>query len=104
MEKINNKEAISLTISCSLGITVFISSQIIASECLSSSLINTGFISLIAMGLTAIICILYKKFIGISILDITEFVETSLSDTCTSVWSNYYFNPNNLNSENDILV
>lgn len=74
MEKINNKEAISLTISCSLGITVFISSQIIASECLSSSLINTGFISLIAMGLTLIICMLYKKFIGISFLDITEFV------------------------------
>ena len=74
MEKINNKEAISLTISCSLGITVFIASQIIASECLSSSLINTGFISLIAMGLTAIICMLYKNFIGISFLDITEFV------------------------------
>ena len=74
MEKINNKEAIYLTISCSLGITVFISSQIIASECLSSSLINTGFISLIAMGLTLIICMLYKKFIGISFLDITEFV------------------------------
>lgn len=74
MEKINNKEAISLTISCSLGITVFISSQIIALECLSSSLINTGFISLIAMGLTLIICMLYKKFIGISFLDITEFV------------------------------
>lgn len=74
MGKINNKEAISLTISCSLGITVFISSQIIASECLSSSLINTGFISLIAMGLTLIICMLYKKFIGISFLDITEFV------------------------------
>ena len=74
MEKINNKEAIYLTISCSLGITVFISSQIIASECLSSSLINTGFISLIAMELTLIICMLYKKFIGISFLDITEFV------------------------------
>lgn len=74
MEKINNKEAISLTISCSLGITVFISSQIIASECLSSSLINTGYISFIALTLTFIFCILYKKFIGISFLDITEFV------------------------------
>ena len=44
MEKINNKEAISLTVSCSLGITVLVSSQIIASHCLSSSLINTGYI------------------------------------------------------------
>ena len=65
MEKINNKEAISLTISTSLGITVFISSQIIASTCLSSSLINTGYISFIALAITIIICLLYKKFIGI---------------------------------------
>ena len=74
MEKINSKEAISLTVSCSLGITVLVSSQIIASHCLSSSLINTGFISVIAVVLTFIICKLYKKFIGISFLDITEFL------------------------------
>ena len=74
MEKINNKEAISLAVSCSLGITVLVSSQIVASHCLSSSLINTGYISLIAMGLTYIVCILYKKFIGISFLDIAEFL------------------------------
>ena len=74
MEKINNKEAISLTVSCSLGITVLVSSQIIASHCLSSSLINTGYISLIAIVLTFIVCKLYKKFIGISFLDITEFL------------------------------
>ncbi len=74
MEKINNKEAIFLSLSCSLGVTVFISSQIIASSCVSSSLINTGFISFIAMGLTFIICFLYKKFIGISFLSITEFL------------------------------
>ena len=74
MEKINNKEAISLTVSCSLGITVLVSSQIIASHCLSSSLINTGYISLIAMGLSYIVCALYKKFVGISFLDITEFL------------------------------
>lgn len=74
MEKINNKEAISLTVSTSLGITVLVSSQIIASQCLSSSLINTGFISLIAMAITAIICLLYKRFIGIGFLDIVEFL------------------------------
>ena len=74
MEKINNKEAISLVVSCSLGITVLVSSQIIASNCMSSSLINTGFISFIALILTVIICLLYKKFIGISFLDITEFL------------------------------
>ena len=74
MEKINNKEAISLIVSSTLGITVLVSSQIIASACLSSSLINTGFISLIATAITVIICLLYKKFVGISFLDITEFL------------------------------
>lgn len=74
MEKINNKEAISLTVSSSLGITVLVSSQIIASDCLSSSLINTGYISIIAMAITAIICLLYKKFVGVSFLDISEFL------------------------------
>ena len=74
MEKINNKEAISLVVSPTLGITVLVSSQIIASSCLSSSLINTGYISFIALFLTFIICLLYKKFIGISFLDITEFL------------------------------
>lgn len=74
MEKINNKEAISLLVSPTLGRTVLVSSQIIASTCLSSSLINTGFISVLAIFLTFIICKLYKKFIGISFLDITEFL------------------------------
>ena len=74
MEKINNKEAVSLAVSSSLGITVLVSSQIIASSCLSSSLINTAYISFIALLLTFIICKLYKRFIGVSFLDITEFL------------------------------
>ena len=40
----------------------------------------------------------------IALMDITEFVESSLSDTCTSVWSNYYYNPNNLNSEKTAAI
>ena len=74
MEKINNKEAVSLTVSCSLGITVLVASQIIASSCMSSSLINTGVISAVAMFITFTICILYKKFIGICFLDIAEYL------------------------------
>lgn len=73
MEKINNKEAIALIVSPTMGITVLVSSQVIASTCMSSSLINTGIISFIALFLTILICKLYKKFIGISFLDIVEF-------------------------------
>ncbi len=74
MEKINNKEAIFLSISSSLGITVLVSSQIIVSSCLSSSLINTAYVSFIALFLTFIICKLYKKFIGVSFLSIVEYL------------------------------
>ena len=74
MDKITNTEAISLTVNCSLGIIILISSQIITSQCLSSSLINTCYISILAILVTYIICKLYKKFIGISFLDIAEFL------------------------------
>lgn len=39
----------------------------------------------------------------IALMDITEFVETSLSDTCTSVWSNYRFNPDNKDSNSAFI-
>ena len=91
MEKINNKEAISLTVSTSLGITVFISSQIIASTCLSSSLINTGYISFVALALTIIICLLYKKFIGISLLDIAEFLGGKFFKFIVGICFLFYF-------------
>ena len=74
MEKINNKEAISLIVSSSLGIMVLVSSQIISSQCISAGLLNTCYISFLAFFLTFIICKLYKKFIGIGFLDITEFL------------------------------
>ncbi len=91
MEKINNKEAISLPISCSLGITVLVSSQIIASHCLSSSLINTGYISILALVLTFIICKLYKRFIGISFLDITEFLGGKILKFLVGITFLFYF-------------
>lgn len=91
MEKINNKEAISLTVSTSLGITVLVSSQIIASTCLSSSLINTGYISFIALALTFIICLLYKKFIGISFLDIAEFLGGKFFKFIVGITFLFYF-------------
>lgn len=39
----------------------------------------------------------------IALMDITEFVETSLSNTCTSVWSNYRYNPDNLDSSSAVI-
>ena len=36
----------------------------------------------------------------VALLTATEIVETSLSDTCTDVYSNYYYQPNNVNYAN----
>ena len=35
----------------------------------------------------------------IALMNVTEFVESSLSSTCTSVYSNYYYNPNNITQD-----
>ena len=91
MGQINNKEGVSLAVSCSLGITVLVSSQIIASACMSSSLINTGYISIIAMAITVIICMLYKRFIGISFLDITEYLGGKVFKFIVGIVFFFYF-------------
>lgn len=91
MGQINNKEAVSLAVSCSLGITVLVSSQIIASACMSSSLINTGYVSLIAMAITFLICVLYKKFIGISFLDVTEYLGGKVLKFIVGIVFFFYF-------------
>lgn len=91
MGQINNKEAVSLAVSCSLGITVLVSSQIIASACMSSSLINTGYVSLIAMAITFLICVLYKKFIGISFLDVAEFLGGKVLKFIVGIVFFFYF-------------
>ena len=91
MDKVNNKEAISLAVTSSLGITVLVSSQIIASSCISSSLINSGYISVIALILTILICLLYKKFVGISFLDITEFLGGKLLKSVVGIVFFLYF-------------
>lgn len=74
MEKLNNKEAVALVLTICVNISILVASQIIIESCSSSSLINTCFISLIAIIFTCIVCALYKKFIGLSILDIADFL------------------------------
>lgn len=74
MDKINSKEAIFIIITICINIGILVAGQVIVICCGSSSLINTCTISILALIITTIICILYKKFIGLSILDIAYYL------------------------------
>ena len=74
MDKINNKEAIGLILTLIINNFVFISSQILIQTCSSSSIINTIYISIIALIVSIIICLMFKKFEGQDILDISDYL------------------------------
>ena len=74
MEKISNKEAIALIVTIIVNNFVLVTAQIIIETCSSASLINALYVSLIAIFLTWFICILFKKFNGQDILDISNFL------------------------------
>lgn len=74
MKKFSNKEAIFIIVNLCSNISILIADQIIVDSCYSSSILNSIFISILALVITTIICILYKKFVGINLLDIAEFI------------------------------
>ncbi len=91
MEKINNKEAISLVVALCTNVTILLSSQVIINDCSSGSLINSCLISLIAIALTLVICSLYRKFIGLNILDISEYLGGKTLKTIIGIIFIIYF-------------
>lgn len=74
MERLTNKEATFLILLMTFNVVVLIASQVIVEECSSASLINSIFVSILAIIITSIICVLLKKFDGMDILDISEFL------------------------------
>ena len=74
MEKITTKEAIGLILTIIINNVVLVCSKIVVETTSSASLINALYVSIIAIFLTWLICILYKKFAGQDILDISNFL------------------------------
>lgn len=91
MDKINNKEAMFIIINICINIGILIAGQIIVENCGSSSIINTCIISIIAIIVTCIICALYKKFIGLSILDIADYLGGKLLKSIVGIIFFIYF-------------
>lgn len=71
-EKLGNKEATCLIIMLIVNNIVFSAQKILLNS--SSSLLNSIYISLIAIGITFIVCLLFKKFSSYDILDISKFL------------------------------
>lgn len=74
MERLTNKESSFLILLFTINPVILITSQVIVEECSSGSLLNALFVSVLAIAFTGIICLLFKKFRGLNILDIAEFV------------------------------
>ena len=74
MGKISTKESIALIVTLVINNIVLVSSQIIQETCSSASLLNSIYVSIIALIFAGILCLLYKKFIGLDILDISKYL------------------------------
>ena len=74
MEKVSNKEAIGLVITIIINNIILVCAQEVIETCSSASLINALYVSIIAIVITWIITILFKKFACQDILYISNFL------------------------------
>lgn len=72
--KLENLEAIAFFVILSINGMILSTSQVLVNTCASSSLFNVLLITLIALIITFILCLLSKPFLGKSLLDISEFL------------------------------
>ena len=70
--KLSSKEAISFILILILNTIVFSADKIIAQDISSAALINSIYITILALIITFVITVLYKNFVGYDILDISE--------------------------------
>ena len=73
-EKLENIEAIAFLVILSIN-GIFLSvSQFLVEKCASSSLINALYVTIIGLFVTFIFCLLFKPFVGKSLLSISQFL------------------------------
>lgn len=73
-EKIGNKEAIIFIVTIILNNIILSSNKLIIDCCNSASIINSIYISILAILFIYIICLLFKKFPSSNLLDISKFL------------------------------
>ena len=73
-EKIGNKEAVIFIVTIIINSFLLNANKIIIENCKSSSIINTIYISFIAILIILLVCKLFKNFPGFGLLDISKFL------------------------------
>lgn len=72
--KLENLEAIAFLVIVSINSMILSTSEALVTTCASASLLNVLFITLLAIGITLIFCLLFKPFLGKDLLSISEFL------------------------------
>ena len=73
-EKITNFEAISFLLILTIAGIVLSTNKVLITGSKSASLLNVFYITILAIVLVYILCLLSKKFIGQNILDVSEYL------------------------------
>lgn len=73
-QKLENIEAIAFLVILSINGILLSVSQFLVQCCDSSSLINAVYVTIVGLFITFILCLLYKKFVGKNLLDISQFL------------------------------
>lgn len=74
MEKLTNRQAATLIITICMNISILIANQVAIETFSTASILNSIYVGLISIIITLVICMLYKKFVGVGILDISEYL------------------------------
>ncbi len=72
--KLENLEAIAFIVILSVNCMILSTTQVLVNTCASSSLLNGLWVTMIALVLTFLFCVLSKQFLGKGLLDISEFL------------------------------
>lgn len=91
LEKINNKQAVGLIITICMNMAILITNQVNIQNYQSASILNSIYSGILAILVTTIICFFYRKFVGKSILEISEFLGGKILKNIVGLFFVIYF-------------
>lgn len=91
MEKLSGRQAATLIVTICMNISILIGNQVAIESFSSASILNSAYVGLISIILTILICVLYRKFVGVGILDISEYLGGKFLKIIVGILFIFYF-------------
>ena len=91
MEKLSSRQAVTLIITTCTNISILIVNQVAIESFSSASILNSVYVGIISIILTILICTLYRKFVGVGILDISEYLGGKFLKVIVGILFIFYF-------------